>query len=286
MLPNLFIPGAAKSGTSSLYSYLSQHPEICMSETKETHFFSRDSVFSQGQDYYNTQYLDDPQIKYYGDASTSYLPSVKALTRISKMCFQPKHIVVLRDPFDRIQSHYNWLRSLNIEKRSFKEAVLESSSNFNEDRHIRGAYDNYYEFSCYGKQIQVLHDLFPAEDIHVFEFSDLIADTKAAVNSCFSFLGLENIDDVLILEKKNKTKDIREYNRALFSVYLKLPTSLKVRITNTSLFRKLSNKFGVKQDKYILNFTDINKLHEKLSLDLDLLSDFYPNIVRRWRSDL
>lgn len=70
--PNLFIIGAMKSGTSSLHNYLSSHPDIFMSQVKEPMHFSREDMWSKGNDDYLGLFADAKNEKYLGESSTEY----------------------------------------------------------------------------------------------------------------------------------------------------------------------------------------------------------------------
>lgn len=106
--PNFFIVGARKNGTTSLYHYLKEHPEIFMSPTKEPHFFSKNinyhiHLYNKEEDYLGL-FKDVKNQKVIGEASTSYLDDEKIPSLISS--FQPnsKIIILLRDPVELIYS--------------------------------------------------------------------------------------------------------------------------------------------------------------------------------------
>ena len=70
-LCNLVVPGAAKSGTSSLHEALNKHPEICMSEIKEPHYFCRLGKYAQGSSYHNSLFTAEETAKFFGESSTA-----------------------------------------------------------------------------------------------------------------------------------------------------------------------------------------------------------------------
>src|SRR5882724_12073262 len=71
-LVNCFLIGSPKSGTTSLADTLSQHPDICLVEDKEPRFFSHDSIFEKGFDYYHNKFRTKANSKIFLDASTTY----------------------------------------------------------------------------------------------------------------------------------------------------------------------------------------------------------------------
>ena len=141
-LPNFLVIGAAKSGTSSLYMYLKQHPEIYMSPIKEPHFFSFDdeSKMTKGPgdpihkaitnfDDYQAQFDGVTDEKAIGEASTSYLYRPEAPGRIHAMLPDAKLIVILRNPVDRAFSAYmHVVRDKRETSKDFAEALSKEES--------------------------------------------------------------------------------------------------------------------------------------------------------------
>src|SRR5918997_468574 len=111
-LPNFLIIGAMKSGTTALYYYLEQHPQIYMSPVKEPNFFC-----SGGQEGWESksvtrirayQYLfkDVSDEKAIGEASHCYLYEPQAVARIQEHLPDAKLVAILRNPVDRAYSHF------------------------------------------------------------------------------------------------------------------------------------------------------------------------------------
>ena len=98
-LPNLFVIGAMKCGTTSLHSYLNCHPDVLMSEKKETDFFVKELNWEKGLGWYKN--LFDGEATIIGESSQNYSkyqwwPGVPE--RISNLIESPKFVYVLRDP--------------------------------------------------------------------------------------------------------------------------------------------------------------------------------------------
>ncbi len=124
LIPNLFIIGAAKCGTTSLHEYLDQHPDIFMARVKEPHYFSQverilydyKEKFSPEKEYHTwvikekDQYLnlfkDGEKSIYRGESSPSYLWDADAARKIYAFNPRAKLIVLLRNPIKRAFSHY------------------------------------------------------------------------------------------------------------------------------------------------------------------------------------
>jgi len=130
--PNLFIVGAAKCGTTSLYHYLSQHPGVFMSHIKEPHHFSDLRPDAEVASFYRS--VDDPEdylrlfegagaCDVIGEASTSYFTDARAAERIRQFNPDARIIIMLRDPVERAYSHYlNNVRE-GLETEDFETAL-------------------------------------------------------------------------------------------------------------------------------------------------------------------
>ena len=201
-LPNFLIIGAAKSGTSSLYMFLMQHPEIYMSPTKEPHFFSFDneSKMTQGPgdpiheaitdfDAYQAQFDGVTNEKAIGEASTSYLYRPEAPGRIHAILPDVKLIAILRDPADRAFSAYmHVVRDKRETAKNFAEAL-----SLEETRKAAG-WEPIWHFTSVGhyyEQLQRYYELFTPEQIRVYLFEDLINNHAESLANIYDFLGVD-----------------------------------------------------------------------------------------------
>ena len=101
-LCNLVIPGAAKSGTSSLHDLLDQHPEVNMSKPKEPQHFSFEDLYMRGAVAHNSLFRNDKKYRYHGESSQCYMIHHVAMKRIKDSLSCPKIIIILRHPVDRL----------------------------------------------------------------------------------------------------------------------------------------------------------------------------------------
>ena len=117
---NLFIIGAQKCGTSTLFDNLVKHKNIYGGEIKEKNFFSHQDLFKKGLDYYHNMYpklsiFDTlPKNSYFLDASPSYLSENDVADKIFKYNPNAKFIVMMRNPVDRAFSAWNMYRQMNL----------------------------------------------------------------------------------------------------------------------------------------------------------------------------
>ena len=187
---NLIIPGAAKSGTSSLHELLNLHPNISMSKEKEPHYFSRRDKFEMGSDYFNSIFEDGRQKKVFGESSTSYLICEEAIQRIYECLHTPRIVMVLRHPVDRTFSHYCWRYKLGLENRSFLDAIVQNGYGYNPDKTDTFGYMSYLQFSKYSTYIPIWIEAFGKDNVHLLNSRDLGRDENPELAKIHKFLGL------------------------------------------------------------------------------------------------
>src|SRR5438093_1590857 len=108
-LPTFFIVGAPRCGTTALYTYLRQHPDLFLPENKEPHFFGSDLYhpgFVRNLDEYLSLFLEAGNKKRAGEASVWYLYSRNAAAEIMAFCPSARIIAMLRNPVDMMYSNY------------------------------------------------------------------------------------------------------------------------------------------------------------------------------------
>lgn len=183
-LPNFFIIGAAKSGTSSLYKYLDRHPEIFIPEIKETEYFSKASVYIKGEEWYKGLFEGAKKNQICGDASTTYSRwphTLDAPKLIAKSVPDAKFIYIMRHPVERSYSHYAHHMRLGVTM-TFEESIEKD--------------DIYVDCSTYMRQIERYLRFFPRERF-LFIFQTQMKDQpKKLLDSIIAFLGAKNIDIV------------------------------------------------------------------------------------------
>lgn len=111
-LPDFYIIGAAKSGTTSLHAILDKHPGIFMPETKEPEFFARDDIYEKGIGYYADLFAEATDSQLIGEASPIYSMSPyfpNTASRIRKHTPDAKFIFIMREPVSRAFSVYGQL---------------------------------------------------------------------------------------------------------------------------------------------------------------------------------
>src|SRR5256885_16741616 len=126
MLVNFVIGGTQKGGTSALDSFLRQHPEICMPETrKELHYFDREKNFAKRPDHkkYHANFRPSPGQRVIGEATPIYMYWNAAPSRIHAYNPEMKWILTLRNPVERAFSAWNMERNRGADPLPFSEAI-------------------------------------------------------------------------------------------------------------------------------------------------------------------
>ncbi|HWB20454.1 MAG TPA: sulfotransferase [Phycisphaerales bacterium] len=178
-LPDFIIIGAMKAATSTLHEQLAAQPGIFMSRPKEPNFFSDDSQYALGINWYTSLFAAAPSSSLCGESSTHYtkLPTwPHTIARMQKhFPLAPKCIYIMRDPIDRLISHYihEWTQQVISEP-------------------INTAIDSHPElihYSCYAKQIQPFLEAFGSDSILPVFFESLSERPQFELERVCRFIG-------------------------------------------------------------------------------------------------
>jgi Sulfotransferase family len=207
--PNLFLVGAAKAGTTSVYDELVRHPAIFMSPVKEPHFFSRIRPSPERADFFPHVSGQDEYIGLFeavtdqqlvGEASTSYLWDPEAAERIRRVAPEARILIMLRDPVERAYSQYwNDVRE-GLERRSFPDALAEELQ-----RSKPGAWgvtSLYIDCGRYAAQVERYRERF-GDRVLVTLFEEYVADRPAGVAAIQDFLGVGPADEPVADRRMN-----------------------------------------------------------------------------------
>lgn len=199
--PNLFIVGAPKSGTSSLYRYLSGHPDIFMTDLKEPHFFGRDLVRinrpSPDLNKYLSRYEGAERFQIRGEASTSYLQSTSAPHEIINLSPDARIIIILRNPVDVMYAlHGEHLLSGFEEFHDFEEA-LEAESYRRSGKHQpnRPGMLNllfYRDVVDYPRHVKRYVKVFGRSSVLVLFFENFFSSPERHFKEVLRFLGVHD----------------------------------------------------------------------------------------------
>jgi Sulfotransferase domain len=210
LLPQFLIIGAQKSGTTTLFDYIAEHPCIGSPTAKELHFFDRLDRLDQGLSWYRAQFPTQWQALTHrlhhrhplitGEATPSYLFNPMAPQRIAKALPNIKLIILLRNPIDRAFSHYQMSRRNGKETLSFTDAIEQEHHRVatvlermqQDAQYFDSAYARYSYLSrgIYIKQLEHWHQFFPRKQFLVLKSEDFFANPQATLAQVFQFLEL------------------------------------------------------------------------------------------------
>jgi hypothetical protein len=196
-LPNFFIIGAAKAGTTSLYEYIKNHPEIYLSNVKEPHYFCNDALYEKGLDYYvDTYFSGAERYPARGEATPHYLYYEKAARRMAEALprTHQKFIVVLRNPVQRAYSLYWNMVAEGHESLSFEDAVAAESSRLNDasTHHFGRVRHQYVDSGMYARQIRTYFKYFDPSQFLILFLEDLVDNHDEVIRGVYRFIGVSD----------------------------------------------------------------------------------------------
>lgn len=202
--PQVFLIGAQKAGTTSLAYLLGQHPKICLSDPKETHYFTNN--WGKGESWYR-QRFNGVEGQLYLDASPSYSAGRSATCphsvgepsgqyketprRMYRLSPEAKLIYILRNPVDRAYSSYWHSVRAGNEQRSFSEVIREKGF--------------YLRVGLYYEQINRYFEFYDRKAVLILFFEDLRVDVMSVTRECFRFLDIEDNVELQAKGAKNKS---------------------------------------------------------------------------------
>ena len=296
--PNFIIAGFPKCGTTSLYHYLNEHPDIYMPKQKELHFFTfnilsklkngpKDATIKETQidnsDKYLSFYKNVRNEVAVGDASPSYINYPSQFKKIKEYLNDPKIIIILRDPINRAYSNYLHLKREHREFLTFKEAI------FKEDERKTNKYSDfwYYKFnSTYYDKIIKAKETF--SDVLILTSEDFSKNGQATLKSVYKFL---EVDDTFQLKRNFKNfNQGGHYKENLLTKIIFQPSTLKNKIKKfikptpflKIIIHKIANTFSKKPKKindellkYLKKYfkKEVEKL-ETLNIDISKWRDY------------
>jgi hypothetical protein len=191
-LPGFLIIGTQRGGTTSLFDYLTRHPDVGETLKKEIHFF--DLHFHRGLDWYRAHFPISGAAAIVGEASPSYLLHPEAPSRVHAALPSVTLIALLRNPIDRAWSHYQLNAKRGHEPLAFEEAIAREPERL--AGAAAGAHDeswrlfSYLSRGLYADQLQRWLRFFPREQLLIVKSEDLYRDPAAIYDQTVQRLGL------------------------------------------------------------------------------------------------
>jgi hypothetical protein len=206
-MPNFFIVGAQKAGTTSLYHYLNQHPQVYMSPIKEPFFFDHE-LDSKGEvvrrefrghrqpprftniEEYSTLFEGARGEKAIGEATPLYIYAPGTAERIESYVPGAKSIALLRNPADRAYSAFLYAVRMGVEPRKrFAQALREEPLRMRSGWHY---VFHYRSRGLYYQQLKRYYEVFGRERLGVWLYEDMREDPASVAQSVFRFLEVDD----------------------------------------------------------------------------------------------
>ncbi len=278
MIRFCIILGAMKAGTTSLFNYLAQHPEIAPCKTKEPNFFSQE--YHRGIDYYYALWHHECiNNKIMLEASTSYAkyPNThfsKASDNIAifakEQAVHIKFIYLLRNPIDRLESQYNHALKEN------KTGIFKNNPSSNQ---------SIINISRYALQLDQYFDKFDAENILLLDFDELKDSPALLLKKVCVFLDIDPTFQFRSLGEKFNASQINLANKKIGALYRTFPCLEAISRRVPKRFKKtlLQGLMPViKPRLFRLSPTHKNAIHEALKEDMTRLHDKYGINTHKW----
>lgn len=273
--PNFFIVGAPKSGTTSLYEYFKQNPDIFMSPTKEPHYFSLITVPRnhpwlvpvRDREKYLKLFNKVKNEKIIGEASATYLADPKAPELIHKVSPDARILISLRNPVERAFSHYLMLKSSGLTNLSFREEIKVGLPK--EIHDYSKPYNETLLMGLYADSIKRYMKIFGSSKVKIIFLEEWSNDRLNSINEILRFLKVNS--------------KISENNEKKHNPYYKPKGNLsKFIVKSGGPVSKISHYFIPKQGRDFLRDRVFMKKEPKPKLesqDVDFLVEFYRNDV-------
>jgi Sulfotransferase domain len=246
VLPNVVIGGAPKCGTTSLFAWFVDHPDVCGSNVKEARYFldPGDPLFKEKSNYrdgglegYEAYFTDcaDAAPRFVIEATPAYLYQRIAPEALSRIDPVPHVLFLFRKPSERVYSHFHFLRDSHVRIdehlpfSEFVELVRTRDPRVPPYGHAKSAIDH----SRYADYLPAWLERFPRERLHFFLFEDLQRDPRAFTKGVAATLGIDlAFFDSYRFPRKNTTFIVRRpwLHRARRAVGRRLPPPARKRL--------------------------------------------------------
>lgn len=242
------IIGAAKAGTSSLASWLGSHPDVCMSNPKETMFFGSPKLFNRGLDYFHSEYFTHYQgERLIGDATPAYSDRNRhpdTAERVFRINPNAKIIYIVRNPLRKVES--SWQMHCNLtadpnhteEDKLYCEMAHEGFSTYISNPTL---FEHFVEVCSYQYQLSEWQQWFNQTQIHVMFLEDLAQNRDIELSRLSKALELDPkplLENALkpenTLSQRRKQRRIVSYLSKL-KLHKALPASIKTKLSTSRL---------------------------------------------------
>ena len=269
-MPNLFIVGAPKAGTSFLYHKLKSHPELFFPKVKELNHFSQqeiDALDSYYKDYKirdRKKYLNfckpPYETKYAVDASVSYFAFEEVPYKIHAFNPEAKILIVIRNPIKRAHSHFLMDERMGYAKETLSSYIGDKAKN-------SPHFHQYINNSLYYKNIKNYQKVFGKEAVKIM----LLEEIDQELPELFKFLNIaDHFDEIDTSERVNENKKPKNILSKMLQNNRNLTSKLKLIIPER-IVKKYNGLLYEKAEKQVLSTSDYQMLQEILIGDVEKL---------------
>jgi|GEM_PF-3209170 len=301
--PNLIIPGAPKSGTTSIVAILNQHPDIFVSSRKEPRFFISEQIVGLADDDVIKQFLLDTSIltwekykeayiqdaKFKIDASIQYMFYYKtSVFKIKEYLGDPHILMILRNPIERAISNFTFTKKYE-RCATLVEAIRDEIAG---GREQLNSLIHYYKQGLYYEQVKLFKENFT--NVTVLFYEDFEKDNLSFINVICDNLGIPQMEKFRPVPLLNTSAELSWFGKLLTSKYSPVRIAYKfilpLFIDNSVLFNKrrslrarfskkkdtaeASLKVGDRQFLFDLYKEDVEKLMQLLGIEKSPWKDF------------
>jgi len=278
VIPNFLLVGATKAATTWLYQRLNEHPEIYVPSLKEVNYFSR--RYDRPQEWYLSFFTDVKEEKAIGELSPSYFTSAEAPSRIKAFNPNMRLIFMLRNPIQRVYSHYCMELRYNTVSEDIEQELNLDSIIVRE--------------SLYYQQITKYLELFPRENLKFIIYDDIKTNPQKVLVDLYNFLQVDpNYMNSAIHEQtyiKQPRQKFEKIYTLLVAIYRWINNNNEWgrRILSTLKDRGFNDKFhdlnSTEKSYPQISPTKKEQLKEFYQTDIKQLAQFLERDLSSWLS--
>lgn len=298
LFPDFLIVGAAKSGTSSLDQYLRQHPDVCMPKVlKELNFFhlhghekdrailKREPLMPTNPLSYQGFFYNKKPNQISGECSPSYLyyyeDTIRNIKQLHPNWAALKIIIILREPIEKIWSHYKFVRMKNLDPRdlNFKDSIALEKEIMDDTSLLLDLL--YVDNTSYFKQVKAYKEAF--EQVMVIKYDDLRNQPQDLVRDIFKFLSIDQEVEIDTSKRQNVSKPVVYYSNGISKkIATDLPLNLhKVVPARVKIALRKEEKMDDETEKELARYfyPEIQNLASLTGVNFDNWTNKYKKIL-------
>lgn len=273
---DFIVIGGMKCGTTTLYDILSSDARIALPVNKEAPYFTKAEEMTQGYEQHLRKYYREVQGKVVGKITPHYMMWAEtAAKNIAAASPESRIIAIIRDPIDRLISHYSMCVGMGIEARNINDAIADSLSLSSLNAEISPT-NSYVACSEYGRMLDIYYSVLDPSNMLVLNFNQLVRDQEDLVRRVYEHIGL-NVHATSGSGGRNSLRRGKRFSSYYRSVYYL-----------TKILRHLVIPFVSDKTRYALRFKLVELRVEAFSPDHkkgDLSSDLLEKLRVHFEKD-